>query len=217
MNKIEVNKKLVAVVFGSTVFVNGSVFAALSAEDKGKTASGFVKTRGVIEFLDNFSRFTDTKKIKVRLLNGEDVTQELEFNGITLDPEFKTTFEAFKKVLDPVVKALDLVGPGVPDYPFAEAKNKPLVVSDCGSYVGNGIHQIGIKVAQEIWCRASKSWAVAGKRLPGSRYESLQGPVWRSEYVYFRKNYIEIGCQTIYRDQVEQLALKMGWPFPSSK
>lgn len=77
----------------------------------------------------------------------------------------------------------------------------------------NGIgYTIGYKTAEKVWKFVSPIWADYDGHKGKTRMCVSMGSSNRTIYVY--KDYLEIGCQTVKRFEVEQIALKMGWAFP---
>jgi hypothetical protein len=76
--------------------------------------------------------------------------------------------------------------------------------------VSNGNYSIGYKTAEKIWNIVSPIWA--GSVLPTKRQYVTIGSY--SRHLEIHKDQVGIGCQTVKRFEVEQIALKMGWAFP---
>lgn len=118
-------------------------------------------------------------------------------------------------------------------YPFSAVPegwiaNRKLIISPwIARYMGRVVqrtigdpeayYRVSLRNLRRVWVTASKIWIGRSQYRP-FRLSVLQ----RDAYRYYTYNYrvcinrqrIDIGCQTIHRYELEQLALLMGWPFP---
>lgn len=77
---------------------------------------------------------------------------------------------------------------------------------------GSG-YVIGYKTAEMVWSKfVSPIWADFDGHKGKTSMRLHVGSYNRDLNVY--KGHIDIGCQTVKRFEVEQIALKMGWAFP---
>lgn len=121
-----------------------------------------------------------------------------------------TSFNQFKERL-----AAQLVA-SKPAYDFADLPagwtlEDNIVITAKGVYrKGNSSYRIGEKTLERIWKAASGNWA---GNLESNRISDIQAAGYNRSAI-IRDNEIEIGCQTIYRYEIEQVALHFAWEFP---
>lgn len=163
-----------------------------------------------IVFVNNFSCLKDKKKLTERLLNGDDVTMELEFNEIELSDDEKKALAAVKPVLE------RLRGP-VSDYnwtieasdaeDFLIDRNWRLFGTDTN--IGNPAgYRLGKPTCKKVWNFASRFWydgttAVVGEIRTSDGYNRATPTVSSRE--------VTIGCQRISRKEVEAVAHYYGF------
>lgn len=76
--------------------------------------------------------------------------------------------------------------------------------TDKKSVQGSNGHTYTVAGAKRVWDSASLRWHANTKSLSNSCYMG-------NRYVYFHKDRIELGCQTIYKEECERFADVMGW------
>lgn len=217
MDKIEIGNKLVAIKHDEKIIIDNSVFSKLSIEERGEATTAFIKVGGEVDMRADFNNFTDYKELVRKFKVGEDISTELMFNSIELPVGYKEALDTYNSIVAPVIAVLEKLEPPKPPYPFADKptnseKDYFMVVSPDKKRIKRNGHSLSDKTAEMIWKRASPYWAGIKQFTPDSHY-----PNNISSYVSYYTHKIEIGCQTVPRWEVEQLALEMGWEFPSRK
>lgn len=118
-------------------------------------------------------------------------------------------------------------------YPFSAVPdgwiaNRKLIISPwLALYMGRvvqrnsgdseGYHRVPLRNLRHIWITASKIWIGRSQYRPfklSVLQKSIYGYYKYSYSVCINRQRIDIGCQTIHRYELEQLAMLMGWPFP---
>jgi hypothetical protein len=159
-----------------------------------------------VVFVNNFAELKNKKKLTTRLLAGEDVAMELEFNGIVLTEVEQAALEAVK----PVLERIGAIGP---NYPWVEpteteiATIKTILHYREGSVTRAG-YTITVKQAKNIWNRASAIWSGARQAVKSSHTISVDGYTRTTTYT---ERHVTLGCQTINRYEVEAIAQHYGW------
>jgi hypothetical protein len=159
-----------------------------------------------IVFVDDFLSLKNKKQLLERLLAGEDVSMELEFNEITLSEEERTTLSAVQPILDRIgvemtppytwVEPTETEKRNIAGYTFNEASIRR----------GSG-YSCAVVQAKKIWDKASKFWAT-GKKDRFSEMSFLGG-YWKTPSVSVKT--LTLGCQKISRAEVEAIAKHYGW------
>lgn len=110
------------------------------------------------------------------------------------------------------------IAQSVPPYPFYELPDgwevsTKLVIN--GNIVrrkaGLSTYSAGLKTLQRLWLTFSPGWA-SGIHIASSYFVIYGG----DRKVEMTKTGIIVGCQTIERYELEQLALHQGWKFPEA-
>lgn len=189
----------------SSVFlINSSAFAVAGATKQTEILT--MNTGLPVLFVPDFVALSNRKQIRDKLLGGEDVSMELEFNGVTLDDEEMRCL----KLVRPILEKIGGIGP---KYPWLAAEDHSGNIKFQGAnesrVVRNG-HHVGKAVALKVWQRASKFWAGQGK-APASHEERTDGYGYANKTVSYNQNGVTIGCQTISRSEVEFIARHYDW------
>ena len=71
-------------------------------------------------------------------------------------------------------------------------------------------YTIGYKTLERIWKKASMFWAGYDKDRDGGGFQA--SGYWNTAEIYDDR--VKLGCQSICRYEIEQVAVKMGWQFP---
>lgn len=185
----------------SVFLVSGSAFATLSAA---KQTSTLAEADGLpIEFLPDFVALSSRALIRDKLLNGQDVSRELEFNNVTLDAEELRALSLVK----PVLAKIEAIGP---KYPWL----KPVDHSDKWTFPNTTVrrlngHYVSQAMAKSMWKAASAYWAGGDK--PASRQVRTNGSYYADHTFSMTTDSIKIGCNTIPREEVEWLARHFSW------
>lgn len=157
-----------------------------------------VRVTTMAEFLNGPEQFT-------RLVNstGDRASQELRAMGVALSEEELAAVRAFTQVRAKVEQFFKALGPA---YAFTErtGNEERLVVT--GNSVTNGRHTITNKQAHNIFKRAYAAWMGDPDDGKGSIRTD-----WETRRIVVHEDRVCIGCQTVTRWQVEQLALQLGW------
>lgn len=74
-------------------------------------------------------------------------------------------------------------------------------------------HSLGLKMCEKLWLTASKVWSDPLY----ANYVNLRIGTYDSKTAYIEFHYIKVGCQSIKRFELEQLALCQSWVFPEAK
>lgn len=185
----------------SVFLVSASAFANLSAA---KQTSTLAEAEGLpIEFLPDFVALTSRNVIRDKLLKGQDVSRELEFNSVTLDAEELRALALVK----PVLEKIEAIGPKYPWLP-------PVDHSDKFTFPSNTVrrtsgHYVSLLMARGMWKAASCYWA--GGEKPKSREVKANGSYYSNNTFSVSMDGIKIGCQSIPRIEVEWLARHFDW------
>lgn len=168
-----------------------------------------------VRVVDSTTNFFRDDSLFEAINRGDLSTVELiaERRGLVLtiaDLTQITSFNQFKERL-----AAQLVA-SKPAYDFAELPEgwtleDNIVITAKGVYrKGNSSYRVGEKTLERIWKAASKHWA-DDRESP--RISDIQAAGYNRNGI-IRDNEIEIGCQTIHRYEIEQVALHFAWEFP---
>jgi hypothetical protein len=189
-------------VLSTAIIINSQAFAKASPTEQTATMTQAVgKT---VLFVENFYTLTNPALIRDKLLKGEDVSTELEFNGLELTSEELSMLSRVRPILDKIAN----IGPSYPWTVEADeaTKNDYQFGSQSIKRKSQG-YTIGYKVAEKLWNRASRYWS--GSQKPQTHYENAGG--YHSKPVVYNLDSIQIGCQTIPRSAVEYIARVRGW------
>jgi hypothetical protein len=186
----------------AVLLINSSEFATQTPTAQTATLT---KAEGLpILFVPNFVALSDKRAIREKLLSGQDVTTELEFNGINLTDDDRV---ALKAVL-PVLEKIGAIGPSYPWAPeAAEALVSNLKLES--NKVRRAGHVLGKMSCNFIWKKASHYWS--GGPKPGVHGTRTDGYSYNNRDVTYRPDEVVIGCQTISRAEVEYIARHFGW------
>lgn len=181
----------------SAFLVNTAEFQKASATDMTATMAQ-AGTLPVV-FVENFMKFRDKKAIIDKLLRGEDVTVELEFNDISLSRDELAAIQTVRPVLDKISGMED-------SYPWVGGNAFTMTFGK--TMVRRNDYSISYTRAKVIWDKASRYWAGLSDR-PKTHNTAAGGYNYRD--VVYGENEVKIGCQTIPRVDVEAVALQRGW------
>jgi hypothetical protein len=209
LNKVEEMAKEVTVSkeLSTCLLISTSEFAKLTPAKQTVLIASTAGAKPVI-FVENFSGMRDKKSLTDRLLKGEDVSMELEFNEIEITADDKKALEAVK----PILAKIDALGHSY-TWQYTGTKEdaqKHLESNGWGFYSDHvrnpGGYQMTMQQAKKIWDAASVEW------LTGEKTKSFSLTVDH----YARKigvsgNAISIGCQRHTRTTVEAIAKYYGW------
>lgn len=194
-------------ILSTVMLVNSATFSGASVTDQTAALASNTTNLPVV-FVSSFHEYTNKVRLREKLLQGEDVSLELEFNGITLSDEDKKVIQAFRGVYERLIGAGDL-------YPWTVGRLDP-TINYLKTVITRGSYRIGVKTCEKLWGKAALLWSKDpkdGDRL-STFYTAVGGQHQRTTHVY--TNRIEIGCQTIYRQDMEAAAKHYGWDVPSA-
>lgn len=136
--------------------------------------------------------------------------QEIEINAYDLD-----LIDAFGRFKDNLIAAANAK---LPPYTFATVPegwtvtdNLTVGKQSVSRRKGETGHSIGIKTLERVWKAASLVWN--GDQGAIRRVDSISASGYNRD-AHIKPAMVEIGCQTIQRYELEQVALHMGWTFP---
>jgi hypothetical protein len=183
----------------SSVFlINSASFAKLAASTQTSTLGKAGEKP--IKFVTDFVGLSNKKTIREALLDGKDVSMELEFNGVSLDESELATLKA----VGPVLKKISGIGPSYPWLPE---------ITDCSlqfteNSIKKGGNSLAKSTAKAIWNKASKYWS--GGTKPTSHMHG--GDYYRrGNEVRYTPEGVLVGCQRATRGEVEAMARHYGW------
>jgi len=158
----------------------------------------FFSTKNVLACVDE----VDVESLKLIAERHEMVITDAEFDLMTRMKDLKASLIA-------------RIEASKPEYPFAKVPDgwsveTNLHISKTTVNRVRADYSIGIKTLERIWNLASKKWT--GDDAATSRVNVNASGYNRTAIV--NKNKIEIGCQSIERFELEQVALYFGWEFP---
>lgn len=192
--------------FLSTVtLINSAVFAKSTPAVQTSTFADAAKAGKPVEVVADFMTLQNANAIRDSLLAGKDVSRELEFNAIKLTDADKTALSA----VGPILAKIAGVGPA---YPWAEGTPTRMTFTD--QRITRGGHWISVTAAKALWMRASRYWSnpSLSARAPTeqsiARYDTSESC---TKYCTFRRDRLNIGCQSISRVDVEAIAKHYGW------
>lgn len=194
----------------------------LKTEEMATTLAELYKDPAVtVLIVDNVQQFFSVKNLMAALDdNSPALPLLLEQKGITLTDEDIDTVRQFSEVKQHILDTLEANKPPAPPYPFADVPEGWTVESHIrvtksrvARIKGSGGYYVSLKGAERLWRGAAEFWAgnTTNRDLESASY----GGFWREPTVNAKQ--IDIGCQTINRYELEQLALNQGWAFPEVK
>lgn len=169
----------------------------------------------VVENLDEFFGVSNlinaVNKGDTEMLTIVAEKQGIEISAYDLD--LINAFGALKK------KFLDLANEKLPPYAFAAipegwtvTENLNIDKRSVSRRKGETGYSIGVKTLERVWKVASLVWN--GDTDPGLRRVNSISAGGYNRDALIKPATVEIGCQTIMRFELEQVALHMGWTFP---
>jgi hypothetical protein len=161
-------------------------------------------------FVDSFGGLRNKKTLIERLLKGEDVAMELEFNEISLTDDEKKILEAVRPLLERVRGAAGKYDWQIDSSEvetFLREKNWRLVGAN-QSIRNPGGYELGKPSCKKVWNEASKVWGAEGK-ADHIEVRTVNG--YDRVRVTVTKDKVQLGCQTISRKEAEAIALYYGF------
>lgn len=121
-------------------------------------------------------------------------------------------FNSFKEQLQTRIKSLGQKYT-FEDVPPGWSIEKHITISKTSVYRKNSSsYKIGLKTLEGLWKKASKFWLDEDKE--NLRIYSIQASGYNRDATVY-SNRIEVGCQTIHRYELEQVAVHLNWEMPS--
>lgn len=180
--------------------VHSGLFAKMSPSEQ--TALLATEPNKPVMFVPTFAVLADKKVLIQKLLAGADVSLELEYNKIVLSEEEVRAFAAVR----PILERINALGSQYPWLPHA-VDTEYTIVYNKASVRRNG-YSIGHHHIRDIWAKASAYWGGHTTNCP-EPYNIEGGAGYHSAVVTITSNQVRIGCQTIRRVDVEEIAKKL--------
>lgn len=190
----------------------------LKADEMNTVLAGAYANGATVHIIDNVSAFFSDQALFTALRqNDASLPLILEQRGLTVSEEDSFIVEKFVALEARLRTDLLALIPPAPPYPFATVPDDfdietDIIISDRRiRRKANGGHSITPKMLQEMWAAAVAYWT--GNSRETTHYS-------RADYgttCYINEDSIRVGCQTIQRYEIEQVALKLAWTFPEVK
>ena len=156
-------------------------------------------------FVDSFGKLSDTRKLAERLLAGDDMTMELEFNNIKLSDDERDGLAKVKPLLERLKALKPTKYPWLSDADI-EAAGRNFNINNRRSddiYHCGGGEYISKGQAKRIW-NAYKPFIMEGTK-PNTRMSLRFG--YTNRTVTFNDDQtVKVGCQVVSRADVEYVA-----------
>ena len=194
------------------ILVDANKFRKLPTDELQKFTQQLNEFKKPIEFVESLEEKVTQNKLIKSLFGGKDISYLLEYRNKTpISQEDKNTLELFKQLRE---KALDIVKIEDFSYPFEETKESienyhfttKTVSRDFNDY------RISLSAAEKLWNQVKSYWADL-EDSPKNISINVNGSSYNT---VFYENRIVIGYQTIKRWELEQLAVKYNWEFPTN-
>lgn len=195
-------------VLSAVVLVNAELFRKTSAAQIPATLAEMQTHNKPLQFEDKVISLTHVPTIIDKMVKGEDVSLSLELLDVNLSDDEQKSLGLFRGVVDKLKSF-------APPYPFAEVPptfniDEKIKKNPNGTKLQRAGHSIGVATAKRIWNTARVHW-VSGKQTSKAMGRVSADGYGRYPQIY--PTYVAIGCQTIQRYELEQLALREGWDF----
>ena len=197
-NNKEKKEIMVSKLLSMCLLVSSSEFAKQTPAKQTEILTG-AGGKPVV-FVNNFSELKNRNALIKKLLAGENVAMELEFNEVELTEDETKLFSAIQPVIERINESLKASYEWVS--PAASMTHWSLTNSSAQNPAG---YRISKGQCKKVWEEASKYWAdTSGAATPASRSITTSG--WGSRQLKINRNEVNIGCQTITRAEVEAVA-----------
>lgn len=214
-NKMHGQKQLLKEL-STVVIVDAAQFKLLPADKLVEVSIQIANLKNAgkeIKILGDLSDYTSLKIIKQNAANNKCLKEHLEYyTGKEIsesDFEVITNYANAQKALNDFFETT--VNPNI-EYPFAEIpEDYETGLEDLEfklKLIKRGNHSIGYKAFEEIWEKCIDHWLY--KRPSNDFYIRASGS---NNRVSIYRDRVSIGCQSVPRFQVEQVALKLNLPF----
>lgn len=161
-----------------------------------------------VTFVENFDKLTDTKMLAQRLLRGDDVEMELEFNGIGLSNEERAAITAVRPILEKLQALM----------PVGYAPKVELGSNEYREILGTmAFYSNEFKSPRGYWITKSslkRMWALLKPWYSGGEKPVVTRRMGIGGYTYVPKfsdnGTVTFGCQSMTRKQIEVAVFEMG-------
>ena len=209
----------------NAIIVSRPALAALKGPEMETALATIYSNPAVpVRIVDNMGIFfSDQSLLDAINSNSEDLAVIAEFRGIVFGDDEKFVITKMAELRARVAAELLANKPSaIEAWKFAAVpsgwtvdehiKIKKTTIS---RKTGDTGYTIGIKTLEKVWNMAAAYWAGSATR---DRVDVQAGGYNRTATCYKRGEdgveRVNIGCQTIKRFELEQVALRMGWTFP---
>lgn len=199
----------------SGIVVQRSTISHMVGTDMTETINSLIASGKTVRVVESTSEFFNDANFFAAVDAGDVASLQLiaEQRKIFLndnDLDNIRQFVAFKSVLKQMLDAAR------PPYEFAELPadwkfDQNIRITAKGVYrAGNSDYKISLSMLERIWKQASRVWA----NMDNNKNVGEIRAAGYSRTGMICDDRIDIGCQTIYRYELEQLAVQQGWPLP---
>ena len=162
--------------------------------------------------VDSYTRFFSVKNLFASMDSGdfESLGIIVEKNDIDMSSHDWSLIRAYNDLRDKLNLALK------PKYEFKEVPSNWSIETSFKinkTTMTRAGHTIGIKTAKKVWDQVSKHWFDNKEKTQIVIRDLSIANYYRD--VTATPSEVKIGCQTIDRYEIEQLAIHMNWDFPS--
>lgn len=186
----------------------------LLPEETGAVLAGFYATGKQVLFVEKLAQFFSDRNFLDKLNEGDLNTLSLiaEHRGIQISVADVKLVSDFRELQDRIKTQLDLMKPA---YKFATVPARwtvadNLIINRRHVYRKRGQYKITLKAAETLWNFAAAVWSGNSE----DRRKSDMNFAGYCRDAVVSDNSIAVGCQTIKRYELEQLAVVQGWDFP---
>jgi len=214
--KIMSGKKELIKELENVVIVDALQFKALPSDKLVEVSiqiANFKNAGKEVKILSDLSNYTSLRIIKQNAATGLCLKEHLEYftDKEVTDEQFQiiTNYANAQKALNDFFETK--INPDI-DYPFAEIpEDYETGLEDIGfrpKLIRRGNYSIGYKVFEEVWEKCIDVWLY---NRPSNDF-CIRASGYNNR-VSIHRDRVSIGCQSIPRFQVEQVALKLNLPF----
>jgi hypothetical protein len=181
-------------------------------------AAIYMKPDTRVVIVDDTRKFFGLESLINTLDNGgADLDLMLEHNKIELTAEELAAVNQANAIKSRIKTAVEAaLAAMMPPYPFATVPDDWSVETNLTlgerfvTRPNSGSHRLGYRTIEDLWNRVKPYWAGNQTNTPAA----LRLEVAYGTNAVFYNDRIVIGCQTIQRHELEQLALHKNWAFP---